>query len=299
MTETNTEERVPLIESIEGNLYTPDNYLIDLGLLKDFRVGALAVLLNRHQKGQFYYNEFMRNLLYYQNREFHEICTYVDNCPITEEDIDNLLQDEKEHDIIYWCSPSTCVVNTLFSSIIYNVNHSAVKEKWGKVQIGTKTYLKADRITFHINTYPLKLSKQALFGTLKQIAETFKVDVKFIHKAPMSYTQEEYNLYDDMYLLDCRSMLECEWFVEKPPLLIPPARKFLKSPPVLSRDWKGKYPASKVKKLFETVKAAFSLYLEIDWLSVKAYSLDDTLYDEDVVKIDEENENVNTEQSMG
>ncbi|MBO7716885.1 MAG: hypothetical protein J6S85_25190 [Methanobrevibacter sp.] len=296
MTQENEQEkRIPLAQNLEDNLYTPDNYLIDLGLLKDFRVGALMVLLNRHPKGTLYNEIFMKNLLYYQNRSFHEICCYIDNCPVTEEDIDNLLADEKEHDLIYWCSPVTNVIGSLYASILYNVNHSAVKEKWKKVKVGSKTYLQSDRITFHINTYPLKLSPRAIVTTLTQIVEVFKVDVKFIYTAPMSYTQEEYDLYDEMFLLDSRSMLECEWFVKQPPILIPPQKKSLKAPPLLSREWKENFNRAKVQKLMKIVKATLHISLDIDWLPFRAYALDESLYDEDIQKIEEEDDNGNVE----
>lgn len=288
------DKRIPLALSIEDQLYTPDNYLIDLGLLKDFRVGALMVLLNRHPKGAFYNENFLRNLLYYQNRSFHEVCNYVDNCPFTEDDIDNLLDDEKEHNLIYWCSPITYVVNSLYCSILYNVNHSPVQQKWKTVKVGSKNYLQSDRITFHINTYPLKLNEKNLAKTLVAIANLFRVDVKFIYKTPMSYTKEEYELFDEMFLLDIRSMVECDWFVEKPPLLIPPQKKYLKAPPLLSREWKDKFDRAGVEKLMKIVKATLHISLDVDWLPFKAYALDPSLYEDDVQKIEEEPDDGNT-----
>ena len=164
-TNLSDEERLLLNSQIvENEFYTPDHYYLDLSLFKDFRYGAAVVLCMRRPRaeGAQLLARLQAGIPAYQLRSYEHLTPYIPGLPFTEADIDACLMDPEMSDQILMVSPVTTAIDTLSAHLIINANHSAVAENFKKIPVGEGKYVrKFDHITFHINTYPLQLSKPA------------------------------------------------------------------------------------------------------------------------------------------
>ena len=268
---------------ILSELYVPDDYLLDLGLFKDFRVGAFNVLLHKlsTEEGRKYHQVFMDNLLLYQDRKFEEICTYVPGCPFTEDDVEAILQDEKEHYEIFCRSPITHVFTALTHQIYLNMNNSLVGEKWEVKKEENQTKLVPDPIYFHINIYPLKLSKTMIDWLGNWFAETYHVRVKIIYIPPAQYTKEQFMNYDDMWVKWVGDIMECEWYADKPVPLDGIHNRYITSRPVWPREFKIYYDDRMARMMSDIVQMSMMLHADVSYLNPRQYALDPSLFGEE------------------
>lgn len=190
-------------QEIESDLVTPDHYYIDLGLVKDYWLGALFYLIHQRsphqaQKDYLYMRSQMKP---YQMRYFDHVESCFPDLHITTQEVLDLLGQESAHDRIFQLSPTTNFIETLKTVIAMNVNHSLVKEKFQKERIDLDKYYKVwDSVTFHLNTYPLKIQSPTLIRLIQQFfADNFRVDVVVFSQDPQTLEKSLIILIEEFY----------------------------------------------------------------------------------------------------
>lgn len=167
-------------ELIEGSLYTPDHILVDLGLLKDLRMGAAIVALHDQGRSDEEINTLSRymidNILPYVTRHFSDIPKFFPKLGVTNDELDALYADTSRHDEIFLFAPVMQFVNTFNSNLQVNANHSHVGERYTKKPVRKGFYRKVFKpITVYVNTFPLVLSPRAKSLTGRFLADAFGV----------------------------------------------------------------------------------------------------------------------------
>lgn len=178
---------------IKGDLIAPDKIYMDLGLLRDFRLGALLVLAfeKSEEEARRVYGHIIDKRSDYAKRAFLDMEHCYPEAGITNDEIDSVLKNPDYSDKILTASPVTSFLSVFASQMVVNVNHSAVMRKYDPV-----------RVT--INTYPLVLSKEwaRLVGVF--MAQNFGIETVVLSFDPTHASLKMMGAFDEYYLLNLR-----------------------------------------------------------------------------------------------
>lgn len=184
-------------KAIQNQFFTPDNIYLELGLFKDFSLGALYFELLVQQKDEQKFNEVQKKVLplipEYQNRVYDTVEPYFDNIGYKDSDIDRILENSDYHDHIFLISPSTKFIQTIIKHMYRNQNHSAPANKYSKRYIDSSHYtLEATDVSCRINTYPLTLSETTMKSLGEELGEALGVNIAFMNKNPSLFDAEDW-----------------------------------------------------------------------------------------------------------
>lgn len=193
-------------KAIKNQFFVPDRLYADLGLFKDFNLGAIyakTLVTDRNEK------EFLRIAdevekiaVKYQKRTFETVVPHLDPIGYRDADIASIMEDVDLHKFIFLLAPNTRFLRTLAKHIIRNVNHSKPAEKFKKVPIGNKKIaLVADGISLRINTFPLTLPENILKDVGELIGSTLGIDVMFMNKDPALFDETDWSEW--LSKIDC------------------------------------------------------------------------------------------------
>lgn len=281
-TNLSDEDRLLLNSQIvENEFYTPDHYYLDLSLFKDFRYGAAVVLCMQRPRHE---SERLLALLRagipdYQTRAYDTLTPYIKGLPFTEAQIDTCLQDPELSDQILMVSPVTTAIDTLSAHLIINANHSAVAENFKKIPVGDGKYVRRfDHISFHINTYPLQLSKQAKEFLGAFFVSQYAVNVELLYIPPKTLPPVLFELCDEFMVRSLWDIVESPAIQEgcKPLVHL---NKSIIAPPMFPIDKKPKFPENVLDKERRIMKSYLDMFFSLKWLEPRMYALDGTLFD--------------------
>lgn len=207
-------------KALSNQFFTPDNIYMDLGLFKDLPLGAINRDLILERKDEDAFRSFQTHLLeiieVYQTREFHSVEPHFNTFGYTDAKVDAILADPSAHDQLFLMAPNSQFIYFLVRQQMKNENHSRPANKYKK-QVVAKNgdyILKADDITFHINTYPLTLSVPILERTARLIGETLGANVAFMNKDPALFDEKDWETW--WKDLDCFYIDQFERFCMSP-----------------------------------------------------------------------------------
>lgn len=215
MDEKPTEFDIETIEkmnqkAIKSQFFVPDNVYIELGLFKDYSIGAIYtdLIFIKEDEEQFSkaQQHIIQKLRDYQIRKFDSTFDFFKDIGYSDKDIDQLLQNEAIHDQLFILSPNTKFIQMLIRHTLRNQNNSRPAEKYVKKKIDDNHYImEAQDVTFRINTYPLSLSSGLLQRTAEEFGEAFGVNIIFMNKDPSTFDEQDWDEWmkqTDCYYLD-------------------------------------------------------------------------------------------------
>lgn len=282
-TNLSDEERLLLNSQIvENEFYTPDHYYLDLSLFKDFRYGAAVVLCMQRprQECEQLLTRLQAGIPAYQLRSYETLTQYIPGLPFTEDDIDACLMNPEMSDQILMVSPVTTAIDTLSAHLIINANHSAVAENFKKIPVGDGKYVrKFDHITFHINTYPLQLSKAAKEFLGAFFVSQYAVNTELLCIPPRTLPSQLFELCDEFMTRSLWDIVESPSIQEgcKPLVHL---NKSIIATPVFPMDKKQKFPENVLGKERRIMKSYLDMFFSLKWLEPRMYALDGTLFDQ-------------------
>lgn len=193
-------------KAIENQFFTPDSVYLELGLFKDFSIGAVYTDLIAIKDDEATFGEIQEKLLKilpdYQKRYYETVHPYFDALGYTDADVDKLVNNPALHDYIFIMSPNTTFVETLVRHTARNQNHSKPAHKFKKKSIDSQHYiLEPMDITYRINTFPLSLSSVILERMGKEFGEALGVNIVFMNKDPKTFDQTDWDTW--MEKMDC------------------------------------------------------------------------------------------------
>lgn len=202
-------------ELIEASLYTPDHILVDLGLLKDLRMGAAIVALHDQGKSDEEIAKLSRymidNILPYVTRHFNDIPRFFPKLGVTNKELDALYADPFRHDEIFLFSPVMQFVNTFNSNLQVNANHSHVGERYTKKPVRAGFYRKEFKpINVYVNTYPLKLSPRAKALTGRFLADAFGVTATVFYADYGTMAASDFVKFQEIDTINLSNILRSE-----------------------------------------------------------------------------------------
>lgn len=185
-------------KALRNQFFTPDVCYIELGLFKDFHLGALflqhLVIEPNEEAFAKLQNQVTEVLLSYQTREFDTIELDLGKFGYSDEQVEEIWKRTELHDQIFTVSPASNFLNLLIRHNIRNQNHSKPADKYVKRKLdGDQYVLDAIPIRYYINTFPLTLSSKAKDSIGEEIANAFGVDVAFLNQDPATFGKTEWD----------------------------------------------------------------------------------------------------------
>lgn len=193
-------------KAIQNQFFTPDNVYIELGLFKDFSIGAVYMeqIVLRDDEERF--NAIQQKLLPlirdYQKRVYDTVEPWFEHIGYLDSDVDELLSKKEFHDYIFMFSPATHFLGALVRHTARNQNHSRPAGKYSKKKIDASHYvMEPVDITYRINTFPLTLSEGVMESLGRELGEAFGVNIAFMNKDPQTFDQSDWDEW--MEKIDC------------------------------------------------------------------------------------------------
>lgn len=193
-------------KAIRSQLFTPDNLYIELGLIKDFSLGAINFDVIVLQQDQEKYNALQPKILEimeaYQTREYDTVEPYFESLGYNNEKIDAILNNTEYHDQLFTVSPVSNFFRYLSRHMLRNQNNSRPAKKYTRKDIGPKQFvIEAMPVTATINTYPLTISPGILQAVAVELGEALGVNIRFINKNPATFDKSDWDSW--MESIDC------------------------------------------------------------------------------------------------
>lgn len=260
---------------IESEFYTPDNYYLDLCLLKDFRFAATMSLITElpREEGVRAHKVLMSHLKQYDGRSYDSVLMTVPDLPFTDADIDARMADPKYAFRLLRMAPVTTLLDTLSAHLIINANHSAVAEKYQKIPVGEDKYIRRfQQITFHINFHPLVPDQNCRDFVAAFFMDRYHVDVKFCDIKPREFTRDIFDLCDEFYVKSLWDFLESPWIQENlKPIVY--CNKSVISSPLFPRDKSVVFPTHVLRKERRMLEAYLNTFVKFHWIEPRMYAL--------------------------
>lgn len=211
-------------KAIQNQLITPDQSYIELGLMKDIPLGCIHldyIAIKQDEPGFKVLQEKLANILpAYQKRVFDTVDPYLAELGYDDKEIADILSRQVFHDAIFLLAPMTKFFNLLIKHTIRNQNHSKPANKFTKKRIDKQHYtLEPIPITYHINTYPLQLSRKLLEKVGAELGESFGVNIAFLCKDPSLFDEQDWDTWmekiDCFYLDSLGRLARSPFFIQK------------------------------------------------------------------------------------
>jgi hypothetical protein len=261
-------------KAIRNSFFTPDHVYIELGLLKDFAIGAVYTDLVVNQSNPDLFKQaqshFLTILPHYQSRLFDTVEPWFTPIGYTDQKVDQLIADPGNHDRIFLLSPTSKFLETLIKETFRNINHSGPANKVEKAMISAKEYvLNPLEITYTFNTYPLKLSPKILASLAVTLGESLGVNIRFIAKDPDLFDADDWqswmNKIDCFYLNDTGRFVGSQLCLEKIGNLEFMGR-YLFGRKRLQREYKVSTQGLDLNTEFHRAVARLGMMCDFDWM---------------------------------
>ena len=193
-------------KAIQNQFFTPDNVYLELGLFKDFSIGAVYMEHIVIKQDEEKFNEIQTKLLPlmrdYQKRVYDTVEPFFEHIGYLDRDVDAILSKKEFHDYIFMLSPVTKFLQTIVRHTVRNQNHSRPANKYEKKKIDDAHYvMEAVDLTYRINTYPLTLSEGMMLSLAKELGEALGVNIAFMNKNPTTFDEKDWDEW--MEAIDC------------------------------------------------------------------------------------------------
>lgn len=195
-------------KTIRNRFFTPDRCYIDLALFKDIPIGVIyADLLMKDAQEEFITAQAHINnqLTDYQSRRYDTVNNHFKVLGYDDSRIEYLLSKQATHNHVFAVAPATRFFELLIRHTVTNQNNSRPANKYNKKKVeggdGSLYTLDPIPVTYHINTYPLKLTPAFLENIAKELGEGLGVNIRFLHKDPKTFDKSDWD--DWMKDIEC------------------------------------------------------------------------------------------------
>lgn len=193
-------------KEVRNQFFTPDKAYIELGLFKDFPIGAIYADIVSRDLGETVFDRTQRVILNvldsYQSRLYDTVNGHFQELGYDDQKIEELLNNQRLHNAILMMAPNSHFLNLLIRHTLRNQNHSRPANKYTKVKLGKDKYtLKPVDITYYINTYPLTISPNILASLGEELGEPLGVNIKFINQDPLTFSSTDWDSW--LKEIDC------------------------------------------------------------------------------------------------
>lgn len=193
-------------KAIQNQFFVPDNVYMDLGLFKDFALGAVYADLTFIKEDQDTFTSVQQTLngclKDYQKRKFDTVEPFLTETGYTDFIVDKLLNLDTIHDQIFIVAPNTKFIQLLIRHTIRNQNNSRPANKYKKKKLDDHHFImEPEEVTFRINTFPLTLTPALLEKVAAEFGEAFGVNIVFMNKDPSLFDQTDWDTW--MEKIDC------------------------------------------------------------------------------------------------
>lgn len=185
-------------KTIRNQFFTPDKVYIELGLFKDFSIGAVYADQLVFKNDPVKFGEIQTTLASfvkeYQTRRYDTVNDFFPQIGYNDDLIDGLLANPEIHNEIFLVSPNTSFMQTLIRHTLRNQNNSRPADKYTRQKLDNeRSVIQAIPVSYRINTYPLTLNSKLLQPLAEELGEAFGVDVIFMCKDPALFDETDWN----------------------------------------------------------------------------------------------------------
>lgn len=256
---------------LKDELITPDNYYIDLRVMKDFGLGAILDDLHGRPQAPVLYNTLREKLPHYNKRVYDDLRHLTFDRYNDAWFVDYISNPLHAMGILLH-APVTGLVDVLDSHIRINANHSQVIEKYKKVRVDEEHFTKDyDQVTFHINTYPLRLPDEGVAFLASFFIDRYGVNVKVFYQEPETYTAGQFHQFDEWHIYRFDAIAQSDEFFSSLKPLGNMKKTFFSTPLMDPRKEKD-FPIGTIPHQKTLIKATYDMFISLDWYDQHVYT---------------------------